>query len=142
MFRRDGLVELSTPECWTLLRANQHHVGRVAFDEGATVDGVRLTILPVNYIVDLDRVVFRTAPGAKLEQAVANRPMAFSVDSAASTQSRAPHAWSVLVRGTAHVVEDDDERRFLALSQLDPDAGGIRPSFVAIEVEEITGRRF
>lgn len=145
MFTADRLQDLSPTECWALLRGNQHHVGRVAFDEGsADPDGrwrPRLTILPVNYVLDVDQVVFRTAAGSKLDQAAAGATMAFAIDSVATTGPHPRHAWSVLARGTARVVTARDEAIYLSLSRLEPDAGGLRPHFVAVRVEEISGRR-
>ena len=54
---------LDTEQCRTLL--GSHNVGRMA----VSVDALPV-ILPVNYAVDGDDIVFRTTPGTKLSAAL------------------------------------------------------------------------
>lgn len=124
-----GLEVLSTDECWDLAASTP--VGRVAFVE----DGDP-AIFPVNHAVVGHRVVFRTARGALLHEALMDRPVAFEVDGFDPAERS---GWSVLVRGQAGLAEDADHLDDLGL---DAWADAVeRNDWVAIRVEEITGRR-
>lgn len=63
---------LTVSACWELLR--QAVVGRLA----VVVDGGP-EIFPVNYLVDHGSIIFRTAEGTKLANAI-DGPVAFEVD--------------------------------------------------------------
>ena len=94
-----GLEVLPFNSCLRLLAAVS--VGRVGF----VADG-EVLVLPVNFVMDGQAVVFRTASGSKLAGAEDRSTVAFEVDNYDDiTQS----GWSVLVRGHAEVVEDDAE---------------------------------
>ena len=56
------ITEVKTEECWRLLASTE--LGRIATSAGASID-----IFPVNYAVDGESIVFRTAPGTKLLEA-------------------------------------------------------------------------
>ena len=79
---------LTPEECWSRLREGT--VGRV----GVVVGG-RLHILPVNYALADDDVVFRTAKGTLLD-AAAGTPLVFEVD---GIQPSTRSGWSVGVHG-------------------------------------------
>jgi len=68
----NAVVELSETESWTLLR--EAVVGRLAVIVDDQPD-----IFPVNHLVDLGSVVFRTGPGTKLTGALGHQ-VAFEVD--------------------------------------------------------------
>lgn len=91
---------LSAEECVTLL--HQVPVGRI----GITVDALPV-ILPVNYSVVDDAIMFRTIPGSKLAAASASTVVAFEVDSHGDDGCS---GWSVLVQGMAREVTDPLER--------------------------------
>lgn len=153
MFTSDRLRELTERECRALLAAHQHGVGRLAFVPPAVIDieadgdapSIPLLgapeVLPVNYVVDVDRIIIRSAEGAKLRAASAGVPMSFQLDSAGVGGPPADHRWTVLVRGRSRVVTDADDLRYLSLSQLQPDAGGFRPWYLSVAIEQVTGRR-
>lgn len=123
-----GLEIIDTAECWELL--GRTPVGRVAFLE----DG-ELTILPVNHAVVGHRVVFRTLKGSLLHEALMKEPVAFQVD---EFDPATRTGWSVLIRGVADVVEDDE----LADVDLQPWADAVdRDDWVQVQAEEVTGRR-
>ena len=68
---RTGLDVLSKEECLRLLASEE--VGRVV----TTAKG-RIHIVPVNYVLDGETIVFRTDPGTKLD--AADGPAAFEID--------------------------------------------------------------
>lgn len=123
------LRELESSECLELLRTRS--VGRVAF---CAEDGP--VVLPVNYVVHEGDVVFRTSPHNSIARHVNRRPAAFQVDEIDDfTQS----GWSVLLRGTAELVEDvhDLPRDARPVSW----AEGARTLFVRVPGHSVTGRR-
>ena len=54
-----GLRVLTDEECWAHIRSRT--IGRLA-----VVNGNQPDIFPVNYVVDADKIVVRTAEGTKL----------------------------------------------------------------------------
>jgi nitroimidazol reductase NimA-like FMN-containing flavoprotein (pyridoxamine 5'-phosphate oxidase superfamily) len=126
----DRLESLPAAEAWRLLRSVP--VGRVAF----VVAGWPV-VLPVNFAVDGDAIVFRTGPGAKLA-AVGGGRVAFEADAADSTYRA---GWSVLAFGIADEVVDPAEVARLEGLPVRPWAGGERSHWVRIRVVRISGRR-
>jgi len=124
-------VELSATESWSLLR--QAVVGRLA----VIVDG-RPDIFPVNHLVDHGSVVFRTAAGTKLAGAVGHW-VAFEVD---GYDLETASAWSVVVKGNAHEVNRLYDVLEVVGLPLVPWHSALKPYFVRIEPEDISGRRF
>lgn len=129
MEQTDMVVPLTDAEAWDVLRGQA--LGRLAYQIAGEV-----YIVPVNFVVDGERVVFRTAEGSKLFGTTVNHGVAFEVD-----QVDPDHAVSVVVRGTAHHLGGAaaDEAEALPLR---PWVSTDKFEFVAISVEEITGRRF
>ena len=124
--------ELSQPECWDLLR--REVVGRLAVAIANAPD-----IFPINYIVDDGSIVFRSAPGTKLAAAVLGRGVALEIDGYDPIKTT---AWSVVVKGTARLIETMKE--YLAADDLPlfPWHTAPKPDIVRIEPEIVTGRRF
>lgn len=128
-----GVEVIEREECVRLLAGEE--IGRVGFVNGSTPE-----ILPVNYALDGDAVVFATASGSKLRCADRG-PITFEVDHL-DTATRS--GWSVVVHGDAHEVTDLDAPRFVEVVRslvLHPWARGERSHFVRIEPRVITGRR-
>lgn len=122
-----GLQVLDEVECYQFLHSRT--LGRV----GVQVAG-RVSVLPVYYAVMEHDVVFRTAPGTKLDAAVLGTEVAFEVDNASP-------GWSVLVRGHAQEIRDDTTLVH-AKSLLGHDwPAGERDRCVRIVTEHISGRR-
>ena len=113
---------LDVPECLHLLRTGG--VGRVAWQDNA--EG--LTVLPVNYRVIGDSVVFRTSEASTLARLAKPTRVAFQVD---EIDHATAVGWSVLVRGMSDICEVCDVGSFLPR---DPAVG------VAVRIEEVTGR--
>jgi uncharacterized protein len=124
------LTELDSQECLALLRDND--TGRVAF-----VSGDHPVILPVNYALDGDLIVFRTGPGQKLTE-IPMRNVAFEIDGKV-----ADGAWSVLAQGYAREVTNaiGEPYESLRAIPIPVTAPGDRDHWIAIHVDQITGRR-
>lgn len=126
------LEELTVGECLELLRSRE--LGRVGFCVGDDP-----TILPVNYRVIANGVVFRTAPGAKLAAALVHARVAFEVDDVDVEEAR---GWSVLVVGTATELRDGASREQAESLGVLSRAPGSKEHFVVVPTEQVTGRRF
>lgn len=118
--------DLDRDECLRLLRSEV--VGRIA----VVVDDDSPLVVPVNYSLDDDVVVFRTAPGSKL-WGLRRRPVSFEVD---QHDWYTRTGWSVLVRGTCHEVDED-----AAGAVVQPWDAGDKRHWVRLVPHEITGRR-
>jgi uncharacterized protein len=127
-----GLEVMGREECDALLESTG--VGRVAF----LADG-DITIVPVNYRMHFGTVVFRTTSGAKLEAAARHSPVAFEID---GWDPVSQTGWSVLVKGLAVEVLDDEEATELFGLGLRPwVVAPERRRWVRIRPDEITGRK-
>lgn len=127
------LAELSREECLRLVSPGG--VGRVAFTRGVEAAP---TVLPVNFAVVSETVVFCTAFHGVLATH-ATGEVAFEVDQLDGTMSE---GWSVLLRGTAHPVLDEEEQAELrSAARVRSWAGPDRDLYVRITPGEVTGRR-
>jgi uncharacterized protein len=126
------LERLSTRECLRLLRSRE--LGRVGFEFAA-----RPVILPVNYRVIANGIVFRAAPGNKLSAALMRARVAFEVDDA---EPSGRSGWSVLVVGHATELRDDTSVKAAQQLGVSPWAPGEHAHFVVVPADEISGRRF
>ena len=130
---RSHIEIIPRDECIRLLKRQE--VGRFAFINNNEAD-----VLPVNYAMDGDAVVFTTASGAKLWSAE-RAPVAFEVD---ELHRGSASGWSVVVHGYAQLISPLDSpavlNRLAALA-LRPWAGGDRPHLIRIVPTSISGRR-
>jgi uncharacterized protein len=122
-----GFERIAEEECRQLLAARG--LGRIGFSHGGLV-----LVMPVYFVTIKHDIVFRTAPGAKLDAAVLNQRVAFEVDDEAA-------GWSVLVIGHAAEIREGEplERARAALADRWPP--GMRERFVRVAIESISGRR-
>ena len=127
-----GMEVLARAVCFDLLRG--HGVGRLA-----VVDHGQPEIFPVNYVVDDEQIVFRTATGTKLDAAVHAPDVAFEID---GLDVAAGEAWSVVVKGPAREIEGMYDYVDALALPLFPWHGGAKHRFVRIEALNVTGRRF
>lgn len=124
------VTTLTEDTCWEMLHGQEF--GRLAFH---LADEVHL--VPINYAVDAARrIVFRTAEGSKLLGLTMNADVAFEIDEYTEEEAR-----SVVIRGRARQLEghEEDETELLPLR---PWVNTAKFNVIAIEVDEITGRRF
>jgi transcriptional regulator with XRE-family HTH domain len=124
------LEPMEREECLRLLEPGG--VGRIAMTSGD-----QLVVLPVNYAVHDGQVVFRTAPATVLAH-LADGPVAFEID---RIDDGMREGWSVLVTGRARVLTEPELHVLAAGVTVEPWAGGARDLYVAVEPENITGRR-
>ena len=126
------LQELSTEECVDLLRAGL--VGRAAI---CTPAGPH--VVPVNYTVHGEAVVFRTTPYSVLGTYSWAGDIAFEID---HLDMERHEGWSVVAVGRGEMVEDVEEVEEIRWSnEPRPWAGGTRPLIVRLPWRQITGRR-
>lgn len=127
-----GLEVLSPDECFQLL--GETPVARLGF-----VDGGSPVILPVNYTLDGRSIVFRTAEGSKLSAAMMERPVCVEID---SWDAMDHTGWSVLAKGLAALVLEEDQTDRLDLLPVQPwSRPDQRHHWVRVMIEEMTGRR-
>lgn len=122
-----GLQELSREECLQYLASRG--VGRlaVAAPEAPPI------VVPVNYVLDGDVVVFRSGTGPKL-RAIRGTPVSFQIDEIDPLHRT---GWSVLVRGKAYEATHW-EIDHLTLESWTP---GDKGHWVRVVPDAITGRR-
>jgi uncharacterized protein len=125
-------VEMTVEECLELL--NGGVVGRVAL---STPVGPR--IVPVNYAMYGDAIVFRTAPYSELGTYGWNTEVAFEID---QIDYEKHQGWSVVATGRAELVEDPDEVADIRRTwDPRPWASGQRNLYLKIVWRNLTGRR-
>ena len=131
------LQELDEAECLRLISPGG--VGRIAF-----VGSYDLTVLPVNYRLVDGAILFRTTEYGLTEEdlrtgiAHGEYRVAFEVD---HFDDAAREGWSVLVRGTAHHLDADDEQEAARLAGVEPWPAGDRNHFIRVIPVRVTGRR-
>ncbi|SEG94325.1 Pyridoxamine 5'-phosphate oxidase [Thermomonospora echinospora] len=128
------LEELDRQECLELISPGG--VGRVAFD-----DGEGPALMPVNYVVDGESVVFQTSVHGRLSRSLASLPagaetrIAFGVD---WIDDAAQKGWSVMLRGGAHRMSEEENA---AAPRVESWAGGEREAHFRLTPTSISGRR-
>jgi nitroimidazol reductase NimA-like FMN-containing flavoprotein (pyridoxamine 5'-phosphate oxidase superfamily) len=128
---RTGLELLDEEESWRLLRAGV--VGRLAVAVGRRVD-----IFPVNYLVHRGGLLVRTVAGTKLAGAVLGGPVAFEVDDVDPVAGR---GWSVVAHGRAEELTRLEAVFDAEDTGLEAWALGRKDRWLAIHVEDVSGRR-
>jgi len=128
-----GLDPIDIDECWQLLATQP--VGRVAVG----IDHYPV-IVPVNFALDGQSVVFRSSPGAKLNR-IHGAKVTFEVDQIDPVHRT---GWSVLVKGVAHGLNVGGNQELVERAEAAgaaPWASGERAYLVRIVPDEVTGRR-
>ncbi|MFM6848938.1 MAG: pyridoxamine 5'-phosphate oxidase family protein [Terrabacter sp.] len=123
------VTRLTEDECWDMLR--EEEFARLAF---RLVDEVHIT--PINYAVEHDTLLFRTAGGDKLLSVAMGSEVALEVD-----RYDEEHARSVVVRGSARILDEHEEHRAENVP-LRPWVGTLKYNVVEITPRVVTGRAF
>ena len=123
-------VSLNPVRCWFWLRTAE--LGRIA----TAVDNA-FDIFPVNFVVVDETILFKTAPGSKLENLTANHAVAFEADG-----HDGDLWWSVVVHGRAERIPFDDEIEASGLLDSTSWMPGDKQNFVRIVPHEVTGIAF
>lgn len=126
------VAQVREDTAWGYLASEQ--LGRLAvIDQDGKPD-----VFPINYAVDGESIVFRSAEGSKLDDLAINNHVCFEVDGWDEETG-----WSVIVSGRAEVVTDETELRLLAALPLLPWVPTIKKNYVRITPDtEISGRTF
>jgi nitroimidazol reductase NimA-like FMN-containing flavoprotein (pyridoxamine 5'-phosphate oxidase superfamily) len=124
---------LDGEECWRYLKGQS--LGRISF----AVNG-RPHVFPVNYVAVDETIVFRTAPGAKLDSGPGSKSC-FEID---GYDRHSTEGWSVMAFGELEEIThaDDERSRSLRELPLQPLAPGERLHWIALKVDEVAGRYF
>ncbi|MCB1006707.1 MAG: pyridoxamine 5'-phosphate oxidase family protein [Acidimicrobiales bacterium] len=130
-FDLNGLEVIERDECLALLRSVP--IGRIGMSMHALP-----VVLPVNFVVDGDEIVVRTAPGTKLGEAMAGSVVAFEAD---AFDDVSHSGWSVLVQGVSRVVTTPSELAHVASLPLRPWANAATDWYLAIGTDVVSGRR-
>ena len=124
--RGGSLDDLPRSKCFELLRQVPYGRFVVSRREGSPL------VVPVNFVVDGETIVFRTDPGTKLTE-LPQHLVSFQAD-----QVDAVHrtGWSVLAEGVAYEMTE----RELGDLELEPWAPGPKSHWVRIVPAVVTGR--
>ena len=124
-------VELTFRECLDLLGAGM--VGRLAL---STPVGPR--IVPVNYALIDDSLLFRTTPYSELATYGSGSEVAFEIDHLDYERQR---GWSVVALGRLRPVEPDELDDLRKVWDPRPWAGGMRTFYLELPWRDLSGRR-
>lgn len=123
------LARLTPAQCHELLTTRS--VGRLAYIARAGVPD----IVPVNYVMDGEALLIRSAPGPKLQAAERREAVAFEVD---EVDEDSHTGWSVVVVGLARRLSHEEAERG---PQPVPWVDGPRRHTIRIEPRRVEGRR-
>jgi nitroimidazol reductase NimA-like FMN-containing flavoprotein (pyridoxamine 5'-phosphate oxidase superfamily) len=128
---RNGLEILARDECLRLIESST--LGRIGCTSGALP-----IVLPVNFRLIGEQVVFRTGIGTKLDAATSNAVVAFEVD---EFDVMSHVGWSVLVTGYAREITNQFELSAIVVDSIPrwvPRGDG---RVVAVSTDLVSGRR-
>ena len=126
----EPVVALTDEQCWD--RLHQQELGRLVTRVGDVID-----IFPVNYVVDEQSLLFRTAEGSKLFEITVNSDVLYEVDDYTDAE-----AWSVILRGRASPLETQAEVERADGLQLRPWIPTLKYVYVRITPDSLSGRAF
>ena len=122
---------LSRVECLGLIA--HATFGRIAISSGALP-----MVLPINFRLVDERIVFRTGSGTKLDAATRNAVVAFEVD---EIDAMSHAGWSVVVTGMARPVTDPTDLARLAEANIPRWAASDTDHVIEVPITMVTGRR-
>lgn len=137
MSENTGAVRLTDEESFDRLATTS--LGRVVVSRSDDMN-----LFPLNYVTANGKIYFRTAEGTKLFTVVQiNSRVLFEADKVDSDDGGNPkHAWSVVVKGTARVLNEAEEIYFADELPLKPWLPTPKYNYVEITPSEISGREF
>ena len=124
------VTELAETESWELL-------GGVSLGRLVTTVNGWTEIFPVNFVVQKNTLLFRTAEGTKLLTAALNEYVLFEAD-----DHNVAEGWSVVMRGKARLLATSTEIAEARRAGLYPWIATQKERFVRITPQSVTGRRF
>lgn len=124
------ITPLESDAAWEFLAS--HEVGRLAVCSLGEPD-----IFPINYIVSGENIIFRTAQGTKLLSILIDGHVALEVDEYTETE-----AVSVVAKGVGRLLDSSAEIEELGAERVRPYVPTLKQQFVAIAVQQISGRHF
>ena len=126
------ISELTDKDCVALLGSTT--VGRLGF-----VLAGRVLVIPVNYVLDGDDIVIRTAPDGLLSGLTTSREtVAFEVD---HHDDLGGSGWSVLLNGPVTEMTAEEVDAVPGTHRARPWAGGDRSLALRLHPEMMSGRR-
>ena len=128
---RHGLEVLDRSACLRLL--GNAHVGRVGFSSGALP-----VVLPVNFVLLGDSILFRSEDGVKTRAARDSVVACFEVD---GFDGLVHNGWSVLATGRLREVDDPEERRRAERLPLASWMSNGMDHYIELGIELLSGRR-
>ena len=124
------VLELGDEQSWRLLDNTRH--GRLVVTVAGEAD-----IFPVNYVTSDRKLYLRTAPGNKLAQLTINSTVLFEADGVLPDE-----AWSVVLRGTARVLDNSAELATVEELGLKSWVPTLKDFYVEIVPASVSGRHF
>ena len=124
------VLELGDEQSWRLLDNTRH--GRLVVTVAGEAD-----IFPVNYVTSDRKLYLRTAPGNKLAQLTINSTVLFEADGVLPDE-----AWSVVLRGTARVLDNSAELAAVEELGLKSWVPTLKDFYVEIVPSSVSGRHF
>ena len=131
------IEELDQADCLRLIAAGG--IGRIAY-----AGRYGQTVLPVNYQLLDNTIVFRTGEDSPLEEDLqtgilhAEYQVAFEID---EINPAAREGWSVLIQGPAHHIDSEAEHAAVRQTGVQPWTGGAKEHYIRVVPTRITGRR-
>ncbi len=124
------VLVLDEDQAWKLLESTKH--GRLVVTVAGEPD-----VFPVNFATSGRKLYLRTAPGNKLAELTINERVLFETDGILSDE-----AWSVILRGTARVLNQSADIEAAETLGLKPWVPTLKDFYVEIEPTSISGRHF
>jgi hypothetical protein len=124
-----AVSDLTADECWTLL-------GSAGLGRLATAAHEEADVFPLNFLVGDRTILFRTAPGSKLDDIARAPRVAFEADGVI-----AQWHWSVVVHGIAVRLTDQLDVIGSGVMELVSWTPTDKYEYVRITPDDITGRR-
>lgn len=130
MAENNPVTIIEEDTCWGYLASQE--VGRLA-----TAKDGQPEIFPINYCVDGQSIVFRTASGSKLQELVKNAHVAFEIDG-----WNEEGGWSIVIKGDASEITSAHELALADKMPLKPWVPTVKSHYVRVVPSDISGRAF